>query len=78
MTILCGELDIAFNDRLLVPNNEPMDALVRPAVEETLGTLYGDDGFTIEREDDPGRRLAYCARAAGQDLDPDSALSKLS
>ena len=78
VTILCGELDIAFNDRLLVPNNEPMDALVRPAVEETLGALYGDDGFTVEREDDPGRRLAYCARAAGQDLDPGSALSKLS
>jgi hypothetical protein len=78
VTILYGELDIAFNDRLLVPNNDEMDTLVRPAVEEVLAALYGNDGCSVEREDDPGRRLAYCATAAGQDLDPGSALAKLS
>ena len=78
VTILYGELDIAFNDRLLVPNNDEMDALVRPTVEEVLAALYGDEGCSVEREDDPGRRLAYCATDAGQDLDPGSALAKLS
>ena len=78
VTILYGELDIAFNDRLLVPNNDEMDALVRPTVEEVLAALYGDEGCSVERDDDPGRRLAYCARAAGPDLEPATALSRLS
>ena len=77
VTILYGELDIAFNDRLLVPNNDEMDALVRPTVEEVLAALYGDEGCSVEREDDPGRRLAYCARAAGPGLEPAAALSRL-
>ena len=77
VTILYGELDIAFNDRLLVPNNDEMDALVRPTVEEVLAALYGDEGYSVEREDDPGRRLAYCARAAGPVLEPAAALSRL-
>ena len=77
VTILYGELDIAFNDRLLVPNNEEMDALVRPTAEEVLAALYGDEGYSVEREDDPGRRLAYCARAAGPGLEPAAALSRL-
>ena len=77
VTILYGELDIAFNDRLLVPNNDEMDTLVRPAVEEVLAALYGDEGCSVEREDDPGRRLAYCARAAGPGLEPAAALSRL-
>ena len=77
VTILYGELDIAFNDRLLVPNNDEMDALVRPTVEEVLAALYGDEGCSVEREDDPGRRLAYCARAAGPELEPAAALSRL-
>lgn len=76
--ILCGELDIVFNDRLLFPNNDELDALVRPAVEETLASLYDDADCELEREGDPGRRLAYCARAAGVDLDPGSALARLS
>ena len=75
--ILCGELDIAINDRLLVPNNDEMDSLVRPAVEETLSTLYGEGAFELEREADSGRRLAYCARAAGQELDLAAAIAKL-
>ena len=77
VTILYGELDIAFNDRLLVPNNDEMDALVRPTVEEVLAALYGDEGCSVEREDVPGRRLAYCARAAGPGLEPAAALSRL-
>ena len=77
VTILYGELDIAFNDRLLVPNNDEMDALVRPTAEEVLAALYGDEGYSVEREDDPGRRLAYCARAAGPELEPAAALSRL-
>jgi len=77
VTILYGELDIAFNDRLLVPNNDEMDALVRPTAEEVLAALYGDEGYSVEREDDPGRRLAYCARAAGPVLEPAAALSRL-
>ena len=77
VTILYGELDIAFNDRLLVPNNDEMDALVRPTAEEVLAALYGDEGCSVEREDDPGRRLAYCARAAGPGLEPAAALSRL-
>ena len=77
VTILYGELDIAFNDRLLVPNNDEMAALVRPTVEEVLAALYGDEGCSVEREDDPGRRLAYCARAAGPGLEPAAALSRL-
>ena len=76
--LLCGELDIVFNDRLLVPNNDETDALVRPAVEDTLVSLYGEGGFEIEREDDPGRRLGYCARATGQEFDPASLRAKLS
>ena len=77
VTILYGELDIAFNDRLLVPNNDEMDALVRPTAEEVLAALYGDEGYSVEREDDPGRLLAYCARAAGPVLEPAAALSRL-
>ena len=77
VTILYGELDIAFNDRLLVPNNDEMDALVRPTAEEVLAALYGDEGCSVEREDDPGRRRAYCARAAGPVLEPAAALSRL-
>ncbi len=75
--ILCAELDIVFNDRLLAPNDDETDALIRPAVEETLACLYDEGGFELERESDPGRRLAYCARAEEQDLDPGSALAKL-
>jgi hypothetical protein len=77
VTILCGELDIAFNDRLLLPNTDEADSFVRPHVEETLTGLYGEGAFELERETDPGRRLAYCARATAQDLDPASALKKL-
>ena len=76
--ILCGELDIAFNDRLLFPNKDESDSVVRPAVEQLLCSLYGEGGFSLEREADPGRRLAYCARAGEEELDPASALEKLS
>jgi hypothetical protein len=78
VTVDCGKVEISFNDRLLTPNTDAMDTSLRPALENALATLYGEDGFELVREDDPGRRLGYYARAAEDDLDPAAAISKLS
>ena len=77
VTVNCSEVEVSFNDRLLTPNTDAMDTSLRPTLENALTALYGESGFELVREDDPGRRLGYYARAAEAGLDPASALVKL-
>ncbi|MBI4606133.1 MAG: hypothetical protein HY721_29555 [Planctomycetes bacterium] len=61
----CGELEVVLNDRLLAPNDDDADRDLRPALETVLARLYGQGAWSLERERDPGRRLAYRVRAKG-------------
>jgi hypothetical protein len=70
--ILCGELEIIANDRMLLPNTDASDAEVRPELDKTLGRLYGSGSFQVERETDSSRRLGYgiqAKAASGLSLD---------
>lgn len=73
-----GDVEVVINDRVLLPNTEESDAEVRPALETVLDRLYGTGAWTIERDDDPQRRLAYRARARdGRELGFDELLGRL-
>lgn len=47
------ELLLRINDRLLAPNTEETEAVVRPALEALLARLYPGVDFQIEREGEP-------------------------
>ena len=49
---------VLVNDRLLAPNNEETFRTVRPDVEELAQVLYEGSKFSLEREQDAGRRFA--------------------
>lgn len=61
------EIEIVLNDRLLAPNTVEGDANWRPGLLKALDRLYGKDGYTVEREQDPGRRLGYRVKARSAD-----------
>jgi hypothetical protein len=74
--LLCAELDVVFNDRVLVPNTDESDATMLPSVQSVATSLYGDGGYEIERDADPDRRLGYAIRASSA-IDVDAALARL-
>ena len=59
-----GEWIISINDRLGFPNNDESDAAVREGLTAVLDKLF-TDGYNLERDNDPHRRLAYRLRAEG-------------
>ena len=59
-----GEWIISINDRLSFPNNDESDAALRPGLASLLDKLFGD-GYELERDGDPQRRLAYRLTARG-------------
>ena len=60
-----GELEIALNDRLLLPNSSEIDDEIRPEVNALLGKLYGDAKCSLEKIGDSKERLAYRVRVEG-------------
>ena len=72
-----GELEIAFNDRLALPNDETSDAAACPVVEGLAQELFGAGGFTVERVADPGARLEYRVVASGEQQPSLQQLSEL-
>jgi len=72
------EIEVIANDRVLAPNTDEIDELLRPGLTATLDRFYGTDGFTIEREKDPSLRLGYRVKAESADgLTFDEVLSRL-
>lgn len=63
----CGELSIAVNDRLLFPNTDEADAVIRPAVEGLAERLHAGAPREIERVNEPRARLSYRIRAREAD-----------
>ncbi len=74
--LLPQEMDVVFNDRLLVPNTDESAAAMLPALQSVAAGLHGEDGYEIERDADPGRRLGYAIRGSSP-VDVDTALAKL-
>ena len=62
-----GELNIVINDRVLAPNSDETDDVLAPGIRAVADRLYGKDGYEIERERDPRRRLGYLVRAKSAD-----------
>jgi hypothetical protein len=58
-----GDLEVVLNDRLLTPNTDAADALLRPDLLRVVETLYKPGGADVKREQDPARRLGYRIRA---------------
>ena len=63
-----GDLQVAINDRVRVPNTDESDAEHRAALENVLGKMYGADEYTLERDADPAARLSYTVRASASGL----------
>ncbi len=59
-----GDWIISINDRLGFPNNDASDGAVREGLVALLDRMFGD-GYDLERDPDPQRRLSYRLRAEG-------------
>ena len=59
-----GFWELSFNDRLETPNTDETDRQLRPAIEATIGRLFGADQ-TLIREADPKRRYGFVIHAEG-------------
>src|SRR5262245_19081070 len=70
-------LEIVLNDRLTLPNDEEADREIRPALSQALDLLYGAGNYSLTRDADSTRRLAYRAEARGANLTLDSLLARL-
>jgi hypothetical protein len=53
------DLEVVFNDRLLLPNTDASDAEARPGLAQALERIHGPGPVRLEREKDPLRRLGY-------------------
>lgn len=59
-----GDWIISINDRLGFPNNDESDQALREGLVALLDKLF-TDGYDLERDADPQRRLSYRLRAEG-------------
>jgi hypothetical protein len=59
-----GDWIVTLSDRLQFPNTDEADAEARPALVALLDKLFAE-GYDLERDGDPKRRLAYRLRAEG-------------
>jgi hypothetical protein len=57
------EAEISINDRLVAPNSEETYSAVQSDVEKLLGQLYGGSASSLERENDPRKRLSLRIKA---------------
>lgn len=71
-----GEFLFLANDRLLAPNSEETMQQLEPSLRQVGTTLYGDEGFELQRVDgDPRERFAV--RCVARDkVDAGSVLAK--
>jgi hypothetical protein len=58
------EFEVTLNDRLLYPNRQETLAAVEPLLRGFARTVFGGDGFRLEREADERRRFAVTASRA--------------
>ena len=64
LSVRGGDWIISINDRLGFPNNDESDKAVREGLVALLDKLF-TDGYDLERDTDPQRRLSYRLRAEG-------------
>jgi hypothetical protein len=58
------EFEVTLNDRLLYPNEQATFDAVGAELREFARTVFGGEGFRLEREPDPRRRFAVTASRA--------------
>ena len=54
-----GFWELSFNDRLEAPNNDGIDATLRPHIESAFNFLFGEGKYVLTRQGDPGRRYGF-------------------
>lgn len=62
-----GFWELAFNDRLDLPNTEATDRLLRPAVDRALDELLGAGSYMIIRQSDSSRRYGFIIHCSAVD-----------
>lgn len=69
LKLLPSSWEIFINDRLNFPNTDETDRRLRGPIESALDTLFGANGYAMERDKDPQRRYAFSVRAKNGDID---------
>lgn len=69
------DFELMVNDRALAPNTEEVREALRPEFDSFLSSTF-DGNYTLEREEDPRRRLAARVRLE-KPFDLDATVSKL-
>jgi hypothetical protein len=54
---------VTINDRLNFPNDDATEAALKPGLTAALDRIFGKDGYTIARDEDPQRRYGYAIQA---------------
>jgi hypothetical protein len=54
---------VAINDRLNFPNDDSTEAALKPGLTAALDRIFGKDGYTLTRDEDPQRRYGYTIQA---------------
>lgn len=54
---------VAINDRFNFPNDDATEAALKPGLTAALDRIFGKDGYTLTRDEDPQRRYGYTIQA---------------
>ena len=54
---------VAINDRLNFPNDDATEAALKPGLTAALDRIFGKDGYSLTRDEDPQRRYGYTIEA---------------
>ncbi len=63
ITVDSSKWVIAVNDRLNFPNNDETDHALKTGLIAALDHVFGQNGYTLTRDDNPRRRYGYVVEA---------------
>ena len=58
-----GQWSVAINDRLGFPNDDATETALKSGLTAALDRIFGKDGYTLTRDEDPQRRYGYTIQA---------------